>query len=40
MGALDVAEVFGYLALVDVAAALALADRILAMLHRLANPRR
>ena len=40
VGALDVAEVMGYLAPADVAAAFALADRVLAMLHRLANPRR
>ena len=40
VGALDVAEVFGYLGPADVAAALGLADRVLAMLFRLANPRR
>jgi hypothetical protein len=40
VGALDVAEVMGYLAAVDLAVPLALADRVLAMLFRLANPRR
>ena len=40
VGALDVAEVMGYLAPSDLAAPLALADRVLAMLFRLANPRR
>jgi four helix bundle protein len=40
VGALEVAEVMGYLAAGDLAAPLALADRVLAMLHRLANPRR
>ena len=40
VGALDVAEVFGYLAPSDIAASLALADRVLAMLYRLANPGR
>ena len=39
VGALDVAEVMGYLAAADIAAPLALADRVLAMLYRLANPR-
>ena len=40
VGALDVAEVMGYLAAADLALPLALADRVLAMLYRLANPRR
>ena len=40
VGALDVAEVMGYLAAADLAAPFALADRVLAMLYRLANPRR
>ena len=40
IGALDVAEVMGYLEVGDLAAPLGLADRVLAMLHRLANPRR
>jgi four helix bundle protein len=40
VGALDVAEVMGYLAASDVAEPFALADRVLAMLCRLANPRR
>jgi four helix bundle protein len=40
VGALDVAEVMGYLAPADIAAPLTLADRVLAMLYRLANPRR
>jgi four helix bundle protein len=40
VGALDVAEVMGYLAPADVITPVALADRVLAMLHRLANPRR
>ena len=40
VGALDVAEVMGYLAAADIAPPLALADRVLAMLYRLANPRR
>ena len=40
VGALDVAEVMGYLAPADLAAPLALVDRVLAMLYRLANPRR
>jgi four helix bundle protein len=40
VGALDVAEVMGYIAVADIGAPLALADRVLAMLHRLANPRR
>jgi four helix bundle protein len=39
VGALDVAEVFGYVAASDLAAPLVLADRVLAMLFRLANPR-
>lgn len=38
VGALDVAEVMGYLTAEQIAAALALADRVLAMLYRLANP--
>jgi hypothetical protein len=38
--ALEVAEVMGYLAISDLAVPLALADRVLAMLFRLANPRR
>ena len=40
VGALDVAEVMGYLAARDIAEPLALADRVLAMLYRLTNPRR
>jgi four helix bundle protein len=40
VGALDVAEVLGYLAPVDLAEPFALADRVLAMLYRLATPRR
>ena len=40
VGALDVAEVMGYLSPADLVAPLALADRVLAMLYRLANPRR
>jgi four helix bundle protein len=40
VGALDVAEVMGYLAPADLAEPFAFADRVLAMLHRLANPRR
>ena len=40
VGALDVAEVMGYLVPADIAPPLALADRVLAMLYRLANPRR
>ena len=40
VGALDVAEVMGYLVPADLAAPLALADRVLAMLYRLANPGR
>ena len=40
VGALDVAEVMGYLGAADLAAPLELADRVLAMLYRLANPRR
>jgi len=40
VGALDVAEVMGYLASGDIVAPLVLADRVLAMLYRLANPRR
>ena len=40
VGGLDVAEVMGYLALEELAVPLALADRVLAMLYRLANPRR
>ncbi len=40
VGALDVAEVMGYLALTDIAVPLELADRVLAMLYRLANPGR
>ena len=40
VGALEVAEAFGYLARTDVEPALALADRVLAMLYRLTAPRR
>ena len=40
VGALDVAEVMGYLAARDLAEPLALADRVLAMLYRLVHPRR
>jgi four helix bundle protein len=40
VGALDVAEVMGYLVAADLAVPLVLADRVLAMLYRLANPRR
>jgi four helix bundle protein len=40
VGALDVAEVMGYLAVGDLADPLALADRVLAMLYRLVHPRR
>ena len=40
VGALDLAEVMGYLAVEDLAAPMALADRVLVMLYRLANPRR
>ena len=40
VGALDVAEVMGYIAAEDLAPPLALADRVLAMPYRLANPRR
>ena len=40
VGALDVAEVMGHVAAADLAAPLALADRVLAMLYRLVNPRR
>ena len=40
VGALEIAEVMGYLPPSDIAAPLALADRVLAMLYRLANPRR
>jgi four helix bundle protein len=40
VGALEVAEAFGYLARTEVAPALALADRVLAMLYRLVGPRR
>jgi len=38
-GALDVAEVMGYLGRDDIAAPLVLADRVLAMLYRLVHPR-
>jgi four helix bundle protein len=38
VGALEVAEVMGYVAAADIAAPLALADRVLAMLYRLVNP--
>jgi len=40
VGALDVAEVMGYLGSADLAEPLALADRVLAMLYRLVHPRR
>ena len=40
VGALDVAEVMGYLAARDLTEPLALADRVLAMLYRLVHPRR
>ena len=39
VGALDVGEVMGYLATSDITGPLALADRVLAMLYRLANRR-
>ena len=40
VGALDVAEVMGYVVAGDLTTPLVLADRVLAMLYRLANPRR
>ncbi len=40
VGALDVAEVMGYLGRDDIVEPLALADRVLAMLYRLVHPRR
>ena len=40
VGALDVAEVMGYLGRDDIAGPLVLADRVLAMLYRLVHPRR
>ena len=39
-GALDVADVMGYLGRDDIAGPLVLADRVLAMLYRLVHPRR